>query len=325
MAGKKGPISNDAFLKELKTNTRGATKSVSTTLEKLEQKKNLGIVEYEKKHLEFRDIYEMVPAPDDWNLYPSLKLDQPDRYLELKMAIYERGIENPLILWEYNNSLMILAGHNRQEICKEIIEECKDEKGFDEQKYRFPPCIVYDEDEITEVQAKEIIDDTNLNRDFSRLPNKVKIQITMQRMEVYKRRRYAKGERIDQLAKDLGLEKTAIYENLSIYEKVIEPLQEFYYNGQLTRKAVLRLTFFDSDTQQWIYDTYKDKITDSKINALKKNMGRDEIKNIFENESRNLKKITIEVPAERAAEFKKLFSRWLSGEITINENEEKTD
>lgn len=319
MAGKKGSISNDAFLKGLKTNTQGAAVSVSSTLEK----KKVHSIENEKKHLEYKDIYEMSPAPSDWNRYPSLKQDQPERYLELKMAIYERGIENPLILWEHDGGLMILAGHNRQEICREIIDECKDEAGFDERKFRFPPCIVYEEDEITENQAKEIIDDTNINRDFSKLPNKVKIQITMQRMEVYKRRRYAKGERIDQLAKDLGLEKTAVYENLSIYEKVIEPLQELYYNGQLTRKAVLRFTFFDAGTQHWIYDTYGDKITDAKTKALKKNMTRTDISKIFEKENKSIKKITLDVPEERVAEFKDLYARWLNGDLEfLNSNQE---
>lgn len=319
MAGKKGSVSNADFLRSMQASTQKATEEVSDTLKKVSKRSTIG---KDRKELEYRDIGEMQPAPADWNRYPLLKNDQPDRYLELKMSIYVRGIESPLILWEKDGKTMILAGHNRWEICREIIEECKNESGFDEQKFRILPCFVYEDDEITEEQAKEIINDTNLYRDFSKLPNKVKIQITRDRLEVYKRRRYAKGERIDQLAKELGLEKTAVYENLSIYEKVIPQLQELYYNEQLTRKAVLKFVFFDRDTQQWIFNTYGDKINDTRAKALKKNMGRTEISHIFEKEGKGVKKITVDVPEAKAEEFRKLFEKWLKGELQIIEQPE---
>lgn len=267
-----------------------------------------------RKSIEFRDVNEMHPAPEAWNRYPLLKGDQPDRYLELKMAIYDKGVLNPLTLWEHDGKLVILAGHNRQAICREIIDECQTERGFDENKFRYPPCIVYGEDEITEEQAIDIINDTNLYRDFSKLPNKVRIQITKERMEVYKRRRYAKGERIDQLARDLGLEKTAVYENLSIYEKVIEPLQEMYYNEKLTRKAILRFVFFDADTQKWIFDTYEDQLSEAKVKALKKNMGRADISRVLEQEGKGVKRLTVEVPEDRVNEFRNMFAEWLQKE-----------
>lgn len=316
MAGKKGRVQNEDFLRSMRANTQKATQDVSQTLKNVGMRSPVG---KDQKVLEYKDVEEMVPAPSEWNRYPLLKEDQPDRYLELKMSIYERGIETPLVLWERAGELMILAGHNRKEICQEIIRECKGEKDFDEQKFRFLPCIIYEEDEITEEQAKELINDTNLYRDFSKLPNKIKIQITKERMEVYKRRRYAKGERIDQLAKDLGLEKTAVYENLNIYEKVIAPLQEMYYEEKLTRKAILKFLFFDADTQQWMFDTYGDKISDVKVKALKKNMSRAEIAKIFEGEGKGIKKVTLDIPLGRVDEFRKLYARWMKGELQITE------
>ena len=309
---KKSGVVNAEFLQQLKKKTDGEAKEVKNVLENASV---ISAVGNGRKSIEYRDVYEMQPAPESWNRYPLLKGDQPDRYLELKMAIYEKGVLNPLALWEHDGQLVILAGHNRQAICKEIIAECQGESGFDENKFKYPPCIVYGEDEITQEQAVDIINDTNLYRDFSKLPNKVKIQITKERMEVYKRRRYAKGERIDQLARDLGLEKTAVYENLSIYEKVIKPLQELYYNEKLTRKAILRLVFFDTDTQQWIYDTYEGRINEAKAKALKKNMGRSDISRVFEQEGRGVKRVTVEVPEDRVDEFRKMFSEWLQRDL----------
>lgn len=305
---RKSSVRQEEFINGLRGRTTGDVKTVNNTLKNITA---ISAVGNGRKKIEYRDVFDMEAAPENWNRYPLLKSDQPEKYLELKMAIYENGVLNPLTLWERGGKLIILAGHNRQAICREIITECREEKGFVEDRYRYPQCIVYAEDEITEEQAIDIINDTNLYRDFSKLPNKVRIQITKERMEVYKRRRYAKGERIDQLARDLGMEKTAIYENLNIYEKVVKPLQELYYNEKLTRKAVLRFVFFDEDTQNWIFDTYGDQISEARVKALKRNMGRADISHIFEKEGRGVKRVTVEVPEDRVEEFRSMFSEWL--------------
>lgn len=320
---KKNPsVSQEEFYKHMRQNTREAVQAVAGSL-------NSGTVSTtagdDKKEIQYKDIYEMTEAPADWNLYPRLKTTQPDRYLELKMSIYDRGIEIPLVLWDRADTLMILAGHTRWEICREIIEDCRNEKGFREEKFRYVQCLVYEEDEITEQQAKDIINDTNLYRDFSRLPNKTKIMIIRESLAKYQTRRYAKGERIDQMAKDLGLEKTTIYESLSIYEKVIEPLQELYYSEKLTRKAVLKFTFFDKDTQEWILDNYSEKICDAKVKALKKNMSRSEIAHVFCDDAEGIKKMTLEIPASREKEFRALYEKWIKGELHVTMPEgEKT-
>lgn len=309
MAGKKGSVNNADFLKRVSANAQSATKDVSKAMERIGAGE---IAEKGKKKITHVDIYKMDDAPKEWNKYPRLKDTQAEKYLELKMSIYEKGIEEPLILWERpDGKYMILAGHNRHDISCEIIQECHEEPGFDEEKYRYPACIVYAANELSEDQARGVIDDTNLYRDFSKLPQKVKIEIIKTRLDVYKRRRYSKGERIDQLAKELGIKKTAIYENLSISENVYEPLQELYYDGKLKRKAILKFTYFDGDTQQWIYDNFNDRITEAKVNALKKNMNRDAIANVFNAEVQGIKKLTIEIPEGRVEEFREMFDKWL--------------
>lgn len=309
MAGRKGNVNNADFLKKVSANAQSATKDVSKTMEKM----GVGeIAEKGKKKISHIDIYEMTDAPEEWNKYPRLKDTQADKYLELKMSIYEKGVEEPLILWERpDGKYMILAGHNRHDISCEIVQECREEPGFEEEKYRYPACIVYAAGELNEEQARGVIDDTNLYRDFSKLPQKVKVEIIKSRMEVYKRRRYSKGERIDQLAKELGIKKTAIYENLSISESVYPPLQELYYDGKLKRKAILKFTYYDGDTQQWIYENFKDQITEEKVNALKKSMTRDAIANVFKTEAKGVKKLTVEIPADRVEEFREMFEKWL--------------
>lgn len=313
MAGKKGKVGNQDFLDRISANSKGATQSVSKVLEKAGSGR---IWEDDgKKKIEYIDIFKMEGAPAEWNRYPLLKHNQPDKYLELKMSIYEKGIEDPLVLWQQSGGMyMILAGHNRRDVCAEIITDCQEEPEFDEEKYRFVPCIVYREDEIDEIKAKEVINDTNLYRDFSKLPEKIKQQIVIDRLEMYKKRRYAKGERIDQLMKDFGLKKSAIYDALALNENVIEPLQKLFFDGVLKKKSVMRFTFFPKDTQQWMYDEFVEQISDAKVGALKKNMTRDEIAQIFQSEGKEVKRVTVEIPAGREEEFRAMLKKWLAEE-----------
>lgn len=292
MAGKKGKVDNQSFLNGLTATSRGAAQNVSRALEKA----GSGTLwdDDGRKKIEYIDISKMEGAPAEWNRYPLLKDNQPDKYLELKLSIYEKGVETPLVLWKQPGGVyMILAGHNRRDICAEIITDCREEEGFDEEKYRMIPCIVYQEDELDEIKAREIIDDTNLYRDFSKLPEKIKQQIVVNRLAIYKRRHYAKGERIDQLMKDFGLKKSAIYDAIALNENVIEPLQKLFFDGVLKKKSVMRFAFFPKDTQQWMYDEYAEQISDAKVNALKKNMTRDEIAQVFQSENRAVKRLSL--------------------------------
>ena len=311
MAGKKGKVDNQSFLNGLTATSRGAAQNVSRALEKA----GSGTLwdDDGRKKIEYIDIAKMEGAPAEWNRYPLLKDNQPDKYLELKLSIYEKGVETPLVLWKQPGGVyMILAGHNRRDICAEIITDCREEEGFDEEKYRMIPCIVYQEDELDEIKAREIIDDTNLYRDFSKLPEKIKQQIVVNRLAIYKRRHYAKGERIDQLMKDFGLKKSAIYDAIALNENVIEPLQKLFFDGVLKKKSVMRFAFFPKDTQQWMYDEYAEQISDAKVNALKKNMTRDEIAQVFQSENRAVKRLTVEIPADREEEFREMYKKWLA-------------
>jgi hypothetical protein len=313
MAGKKGKVDNQSFLNGLTATSRGAAQNVSKALERA----GSGTLWEDdgRKKIEYIDISKMEGAPAGWNRYPLLKDNQPDKYLELKLSIYEKGVETPLVLWKQPGGVyMILAGHNRRDICAEIITDCREEEGFEEEKYRLIPCIVYQEDELDETKAREIIDDTNLYRDFSKLPEKIKQQIVVNRLAIYKRRHYAKGERIDQLMKDFGLKKSAIYDAIALNENVIEPLQKLFFDGVLKKKSVMRFAFFPKDTQQWMYDEYAEQISDAKVNALKKNMTRDEIAQVFQSENRAVKRLTVEIPADREEEFREMYKKWLAEE-----------
>ena len=125
MAGKKGAVGNKDFLNKVTQTSKGAAQNVSKTLNRV----GSGTLQVDdgRKKIEYIDISKMEGAPAEWNRYPLLKENQPDKYLELKLSVYEKGIEDPLVLWQRPGGMyMIMAGHNRRDVCAEIILECRD-------------------------------------------------------------------------------------------------------------------------------------------------------------------------------------------------------
>lgn len=319
MARQKGNIDRN-IIRGIVKDSKEAVQDVSKTLTsgelQLSQESNEKYIK-----LQYIDVNLIMDAPESWNKYPRLKKNQPDKYFELKMSILQHGIKQPLVLWEQNDTeYMVLAGHNRKDICKEILSELSSGQNSKEiEKYQFVPAIVYKKEELDDDEARKIIDGTNIYRDFTRLPRKIQVEISRNRVENYDRSQ-TKKEQMDKAAKELGILSSSLYENIRIANNIYEPLQELYYSGKITRKQVLRLGNYTMELQKWIFDTYSDRLTGSKISMMKKNMLKEDIEKIFEEPDTKTKRITIDVPEELLDEFNKMASEWLKSKQLNDEH-----
>ena len=252
MAKQKGNIDRN-IIRGIVKDSKNAVQDVSRTLAsgKLQLKNNSND---ESIKLQYIDVNLIVDAPDSWNKYPRLKKNQPDKYFELKMSILQHGIKQPLVLWKQTDTeYMVLAGHNRKDICIEILNELSSGQNAKAiEKYQFVPAIVYKKEELNDDAAIKIIDGTNIYRDFSRLPRKIQVEISRNRVENYDKSQ-TKKEQMDKVAKELGILSSSLYENIRIANNIYEPLQELYYSGKITRKQVLRLGNYTLEMQKWIF------------------------------------------------------------------------
>ena len=64
------------------------------------------------------------------------------------------------------------------------------------------------------------------------------------------------------------------------------------------------------EMQKWIFDTYNDKLTGSKISMMKKNMLKEDIAKIFDVPDIKTRRITIDVPEDLLDEFNKWWIFW---------------
>lgn len=306
----KVPPSPIDFMQKYKKETE---KSLQTVTQK--QEENKSSIDTSKKDVEYIDINLMDDAPAEWNFFPRLKEEQPTKFAELKMSIYNNGVLDPVIVWKKpDGRYMKLAGHSRVDACFEILEDGQDDPEFNGDKYRFIRATVYDVDEIDERKAKEFIIDTNyVQREYG---PRMKMTIIKKRMGLLDDQRYTNGMKIEQVARSMGIKKSTIYDNLAIANNVIDPLKELYFNDKLKFKSVLKFASMNKETQQLIWDKHREQITDTRVKMIKKTVkdSPEEIEKIFEAEEvLEEKRVEVSVPVNRLEEFNKLVKEFLKG------------
>lgn len=265
------------------------------------------IIKKSEKDIINIDVNLLSPAPDDWNFFPEIS---DDKMLEMMFSIQENGLFNPIIVWERHGRYMILSGHNRVKAYKRIMNEYEGTEGFDKRKYETIPAIVYREDEIDEMKAKEIIIDTNyIQREEDK---RIMPQIVKNRLEIVKNRKDVKGRTIDIVAKELGISATKVYEDQLIANRILPEFNEMYFNGELKKKSLLRFAWFDIKTQEWMKDNFMDYINDERAMKLKKGMTKKEIEKCLTFED-NIKRVyvTMRVPEELSNDFREMANKWI--------------
>lgn len=307
----------------MKANNLNAMRSMVNTAAKKSQSEIVMQSDFFTAHIDksvqIIDIDDLYDAPASWNKFPSIRESNLEKYLETKMSIANSGVFNPLIVWEYPESqytgdntktakYMILSGHNRCHISRELAEEYPENAD----KYRKLSCKVYGKDEIDEIKAREIINDTNLLQRDS-IPNKLRIEILNDRLVYAESQKTPKGETIQQLADQLGLKKTAIYEDMQIKHSLIEPFQEMYFSESIKKKEALALLRLPKKTQEWLYEEYDvNDIINADLRKIKPQMSEREIREIIEVrvKSEATKIVKIEIPVAYEAEFKQMVDTW---------------
>lgn len=302
MSVKKEPkIDNKAFMRSVLASGADSMKNMADQ----QEKKVTELLESHSASQKTLPINKLYDAPIEMNDWPLLRENQPEKYMELKVSIYEMGVLQPLIVWEKSDGrYMVLAGRNRKTICQEILDENKDNPDFEREKFCNIKCVVIGQNEIDEDGAQQIIDDTNTQREFSKLPPKIKINIMKRKIEKYKRNGMSGAQRIENIAKEFGMEKSAVYENIKISSDIIPEICELYYNQKLNRKQTLRFAWYSKAMQEWIYENFHDNIIPERVEKMKRDMNKDDLRALYESDVYKTKKLILTVPEDIADEVK---------------------
>lgn len=252
-------------------------------------------------------VNKLVKAPEDIHWFEPLS---EEKFLELKLSIEKNGLLNPVIVWEQlDGTYIILAGHNRVRAYKDLQESTKDII------YNTIPAIIFPYESLKDnpEKIKAIIIETNIiNR--NQFTIKERINTVMYRMYMYKNYKDGQGRGIEELAQEMGLKKSAIYDDCKIGNKLIPEMLEYYYRNKINRKTALQLTRLEPEVQKYLIDFHSDKITTKCLYNMPEDVATEEdIKEYLENSEvpKTIKRIEVQIPEEYIEEYNQMVREWL--------------
>jgi ParB family chromosome partitioning protein len=248
-------------------------------------------------------INKLVKAPDEWNFYKPLS---DDKMLELIDSILNNGLLQPVVIWQQEGGeYMILAGHNRTEAYRKLLETTNDVK------YEKIPALIKNWNELDETTAREIIIDTNwVQRNLSPM-EKAKSINQKYNLLLGDRQRLKQGSGLirDKIAESYNISgrQVAKYKNLN---KLISPFQELLNENNLTITIASKLSTFDENVQNYLYEHYNSDLNYEKLKLVSNDSSEEDIDEIFILEE-DLVQIKFNIPRYLAKDAEEMMKNWL--------------
>lgn len=266
------------------------------------------------KAITYVDVDSLEEAPKEWDQFPD---HTKEEYLRLKFSIMNTGLIQPISVWDRGREgKVILAGKNRTRIYKEIRDS---KEGNPDVDYSKIPAIIYGRREIDEEKARDIIVDSNTQQ---RKDNTKDLPFVVQhRVSRINKNKDKKGDTMDQVAKEMNLSRTKIYEERIFANEIDENITALFFNGILNRKTALRFKKIDKSAQSKVYEKFlkgitreqvKERNLDDRTKKLKKGMSFEEIKEVLTHDPDDLKTtITLRIPQSLENRFMKMAEKWI--------------
>lgn len=207
----------------------------------------------------------ITPAPKEWNKYPLLRDIDPKGYNELKVSIMNDGVIDPIILWHHNGKYIILSGHNRYDICLTLIEEYPEQAD----KWSKIKVDIYEDSELTELEARSIVHQANIHRDTSKIPKRIKLEIIIDRIEIMEQKDMPKGMMSEEITKTLHISNAQYYQMRNIAFNLIPGLKELFYEDMIGVPQSVALSKAHIKIQQHLADNYADTLDNKQYAKIK--------------------------------------------------------
>ncbi len=217
----------------------------------------------ERKYPQEIPLNLLDEAPKQWNFYSKMTQEE---FVELIDSIIVNGLLNPIKVWEKEDGrYMILSGHNRVEAYKRILDL---EISENSDEYRYISAYIYHKDEIDEAKAREIIIDENkVQREKDRFTKNMEI---VKKKEILTKRGFS-GDYKKKLSEATGLSEWKVQSTLT-FARLHPKVQQLVKNGMVSIRESNKFYKYSHEMQEWIVNTYGEKLNSFYVNKLKKNV-----------------------------------------------------
>ncbi|MBF8984834.1 ParB N-terminal domain-containing protein [Lutibacter sp. B2] len=234
------------------------------------------------------EIEKLIPAPKEWNFYKPLS---DNKMTELIDSILSKDLLTPIVVWEKeDDKYMILAGHNRVQAYEMLYLSTRDNQ------YLNINATIKKKDEIDEIEAREIIIDTNwVQRQLSDIEKSMSINFKYGILLNDKKGYDGSGRVRDIIAKEYNISGRQV-DNYRRLHNLIPELKDMITNNTLQSTYALKLVSYDEDMQRYIYSNFKDCFSRKYMKNLKHDMSKDEINEVFSDREEACVELKFKVP-----------------------------
>jgi hypothetical protein len=186
----------------------------------------------------------MEDAPSNWAYFP---LPNEAQLISLMTSIENIGLINPIVLLKHKNypKYDVLEGKSRVIALKNLYAN----NSLD--KYRYPVCLILDEENVDEYYIRSLMLDLNFR--YRTIPQDVFIRMILERHELLKRsKQFRKDSNIAQmLAEEFMMSTSSIY-NYLVLEKLTEEVKTLLFEKRISLQVARLFAKVNHEIQDFI-------------------------------------------------------------------------
>lgn len=220
-------------------------------------------------------LEKLVPAPDDWNMYPPADADTIVKMMEsfvqygqLKVAIVRN---------EGDGTYKIIGGHNRFTVLQKLHELYPDVE-----RYKTMRCNVYSKEAINDEAFQIAVIEDNEAQRAKEDSRYIAIGYNVRKKfgEKSSITRYGLSMR-KQLREKYGISNGTASNIEQIGNYLLDDYLALYINGTLSRNDALAISKLQNELQKYLYDSGITKLSVSEKKGLAKCFTIDDIDNVL--------------------------------------------
>ena len=236
---------------------------------------------------------KLKPAPEEWNFF-----SKPDKkkLLMLAESIYYNGLLQPIIIREMNQEgsiYQILAGHSRNEAYDVLYDVTEDSK------YLEIEAIIFKYGSINDIQAEDIICDTNFMQRGNLPAREMAKCVFLKAKRLKEQHHYGAGSIADKIAEEYKIKRTSVF----FWKKLvnlIDEIQDLVDNRRITLKNAYKLASLSQEDQKRLFDECSNYISNESVRSINtKDSIENIIKTIEDNFGVEIRSIRYEIPETR--------------------------
>lgn len=209
------------------------------------------------------NIHDIAPAPSDWNFFDT---QSEDSIMTLAVSMLSEGQFAPIIIREQRaeKRWQCLAGHTRVRAAQFLVSI-----GYTDWQQIY--AFAYPLNSCDDTQAQRIVVYSNTEQRVNMTPRERQACFYFEYCDAINSNRHEFAKEVmEKLMDKYQIKRSQAFNLLSIGKNLIPDFGAMLKRGSISIRSAIVLSKMDAELQQWLFQTFLDKLDKDTINAIAK-------------------------------------------------------